>query len=108
MITSKRLFKLRCRGSNNSNRLTTLITSNKQANINNLLMQRVYQAIDLIEANIVKGLLEQQQIEAHISGYFLQGGIGEIPPTGNTSLWVDDRHTDRAMEIIQSYENSPL
>lgn len=71
-------------------------------------MQRIYQANDLIEANIVKGLLEQQHIETYVSGYFLQGGVGEIPPTGNTSLWVDDRHVEQAMEIIRSYENSAL
>ena len=70
-------------------------------------MQRVYQASDLIEANIIKGLLEQQHIETHISGYFLQGGIGEIPPAGNTSIWVADDHTVRALEIIYTYENSP-
>ncbi len=69
-------------------------------------MQRIYDASDLIEANIVKGLLEQQYIEVYVSGFYLQGGVGEIPPAGNTSIWVDDEGADRAREIVKEYENA--
>ncbi|WP_236860578.1 putative signal transducing protein [Candidatus Reidiella endopervernicosa] len=44
-------------------------------------MKIVYRARDITEAEIVKGMLLSNEIEAHVSGYFLQGGIGEIAPT---------------------------
>ena len=67
-------------------------------------MQRIYDANDLIEAHIVKGLLEQQNIEVYIGGYYLQGGIGELPVSGNVSVWVADEHIVRANEIINDYD----
>lgn len=69
-------------------------------------MQRVYQASDILEANIVKGLLEHNDISAYVAGYYLQGGVGEIPPSGNTSVWVEDDCYDRAQSIIEKYENA--
>lgn len=66
----------------------------------------IYNASDLIEANIVKGLLEQQHIEVYVSGFYLQGGVGEIPPADNTSIWVNDNDAKRAGEIVQAYENA--
>ena len=71
-------------------------------------MRRIYDASDLIEANIVKGLLEQQRIEVYVSGFYLQGGVGEIPPAGNNSIWVDDEEANRAREIVKKYENGSL
>jgi len=70
-------------------------------------MQRIFDASDLIEANIVNGLLEQQAIEGYVSGFYLQGGVGELPPAGNTSIWVNDENANRAREIVKEYENGP-
>lgn len=67
-------------------------------------MQRVYDAADIIEASIVKGLLEQYEINAHIGGYYLQGGVGEVPASGTTTLWVDDADVAEAYRIIGAYE----
>lgn len=44
-------------------------------------MKIVYRAGDITEAEIVKGMLLSNNIEAHVSGYYLQGGIGEMAPT---------------------------
>jgi hypothetical protein len=68
-------------------------------------MKRIYDASDIIEANIVKGLLEQCGIETYISGFYLQGGVGEIPVSGHTSLWVADDQTAAARDLIGQYEN---
>ncbi|MGH8556447.1 MAG: DUF2007 domain-containing protein [Methylococcales bacterium] len=70
-------------------------------------MQRVYAASDIIEASIVKGLLEQCGIEVYGSGFYLSGGIGEIPVNGNTDIWVADDHVAQARELIRQYENDP-
>ena len=69
-------------------------------------MQPVYQAQDVLEASIVKGLLEQYGIEVYISGFYLQGGVGELPASGNTALWVDDRQVSEAEEIIERYKQA--
>ena len=69
-------------------------------------MQRIYDANDLIEAHIIKGLLEQQDIEVYIGGYYLQGGIGELPASGNVSIWVADQQSIHAIEIIKEYDRS--
>ncbi|MGR9106631.1 MAG: putative signal transducing protein [Gammaproteobacteria bacterium] len=67
-------------------------------------MQRIYEASDIIEANILKGLLEQLGIEVYVSGFYLQGGIGEIPVSGNTGIWVADEQIETAREVVRLYE----
>jgi Putative prokaryotic signal transducing protein len=67
-------------------------------------MQRIYNASDIIDANIVKGLLEQCGIEVYISGFYLQGGIGEIPVSGNNGIWVADHQVAAARELVRQYE----
>lgn len=69
-------------------------------------MQRVYQPSNILEASIVKGLLEQHDISVYVAGFYLQGGIGEIPPSGNASIWVDDNCFDQARSIIEEYQNN--
>ncbi len=71
-------------------------------------MQRIYDASDLIEASIIKGLLEQQHIKVYVSGFYLQGGVGEIPPAGNTSIWVDDEDANQASKIVRTYDESSV
>lgn len=72
----------------------------------NFIMQCIYDASDLIEAHIVKGMLEQQNIDFYIGGYYLQGGIGELPASGNVSLWVADEKIVQAIEIIKAYDSN--
>lgn len=64
----------------------------------------IYSTSDYIEAHIIRGMLEQQQVDCHIGGYYLQGGVGEVPVSGNTLIWVEDCKADRAREIIRCYD----
>lgn len=66
-------------------------------------MQQIYQAENIFDANIVKGLLEQGGVQVYISGYYLQGGVGELPASGNTSIWVDDDQVTLAQQLIAEY-----
>ncbi len=66
-------------------------------------MRQIYQADDILEANIVKGMLEQCGIKAHVHGAYLQGGIGLLPVTGMVSLWVEDDQADAARRLIDQY-----
>ncbi|BCX88172.1 hypothetical protein MIN45_P0540 [Methylomarinovum tepidoasis] len=69
-------------------------------------MQPVYEAGDILEAHIVKGFLEQWGIEVHISGYYLQGGIGELPVSGLVRLWVADEAVARARQALAAYHDT--
>ena len=66
----------------------------------------IFTANDLIEGNLVKGLLEANGIEAMVNGEYLQGGIGELPPMGHITLSVEEADEQRAKEIIQKYEDN--
>ncbi len=69
-------------------------------------MKIVYRAGDITEAEIVKGMLLSNSIEAHASGFYLQGGIGEMAPTDLAKVHVPDEDYDRAREIIREYEGN--
>jgi len=69
-------------------------------------MQRIYDANNLIEAHILKGLLEQQYIDVYVGGFYLQGGIGELPVSGNVSIWVANEQAEQAAEIIKEYDTN--
>lgn len=66
-------------------------------------MQRIYNAQDIMEGNILKGLLGQCGIAANLSGYYLQGGIGELPVSGTVSIWVEDQDVEQARSIVDEY-----
>lgn len=67
-------------------------------------MPLLYQAANSLEANLLKGLLEQQGIEASIAGEYLQGGIGELPVAGMVTLNVEQTDLHAAQKIIKDYE----
>ena len=69
-------------------------------------MQPVYEASDILEAHIVKGFLAQWGVEAHISGYYLQGGIGELPVSGLVRLWVADEAVETARRALAAYRDA--
>ena len=64
----------------------------------------VYRAKDLIEANIVAGLLRAHDIDCHVGGHYLQGGMGEIGTSGFTNVHVEDDDYDRARDLVEEYE----
>ena len=69
-------------------------------------MKIVYRAGDITEAEIVKGMLLSNDIEAHVSGYYLQGGIGEMAPTDLAKVHVSDEDYERAKVLILEYEGN--
>ncbi|VAW97748.1 hypothetical protein MNBD_GAMMA23-619 [hydrothermal vent metagenome] len=69
-------------------------------------MIKIYTAQDITEAHIIKGLLEANQINAFVNGFYLQGGIGEIAPTNFAGISVDDDKVDAALDIIKAYERN--
>jgi len=69
-------------------------------------MKIVYRAGDITEAEIIKGMLLSYDIEAHVSGYYLQGGIGEMSPLDLAKVHVADEDYEKAKEILREYEGN--
>lgn len=69
-------------------------------------MIKVYDAANITEAHIVRGMLEANGIEAHVGGHYLQGGIGELAVEGFASVLVSDNEEVRARELIRKYERA--
>lgn len=66
-------------------------------------MKQVYIARYSGEADLLKGILENEGIEAQIQGEWLFSVRGEVPMTSDTqpSVWVvRDSDFDRAREIV--------
>ena len=71
----------------------------KQVNILKLL----YHANDVIEAHIIAGMLQAQDIPAWVGGYYLQGGVGELAPMGFATVMVPDADLPIASSILEEY-----
>lgn len=70
-------------------------------------MKKIFSANDVTEAQLVKGMLEQQGIATEMEGYYLQGAFGELPVIDMISLYVDDAEVNRAQLVVNEYmENS--
>lgn len=69
-------------------------------------MIKVYAAGNILEAQIVKGLLESNNISAFVNGFYLQGGIGEMAPTDFAGVSVEDNNVAAALDIIKDYEKN--
>ena len=64
-------------------------------------MKIVYQAENIIDANLVKNVLEQAGIVAFVSGQYLTGAIGELPVQGLVNVMVATVDWQRAREIAE-------
>jgi len=64
----------------------------------------VFSATSTTEAHLVKGLLAQFDIDAEVTGHYLQGAFGELPVTDIIRLVVEKHAEQRAKEIIEQYE----
>jgi len=69
-------------------------------------MKLIYRASDINEANIVSGMLRANGIDAHVGGYYLQGGIGELAAFGFANVHVPDEDAENARILIAQYEDA--
>lgn len=69
-------------------------------------MKTILHAQDLIEAQLIKNLLQSEGIESMILGEFLQGAIGELPPSGLIRVNVEDDIYEQALRLVEDYFNS--
>ena len=67
-------------------------------------MVKVFTAKNSIEANIVKGMLEANDIPAYVEGEYLQGAIGELSAIDFAFVSVNEVNEDKALNLINEYE----
>jgi hypothetical protein len=65
----------------------------------------IYDAENIIDANLVRDYLTQAGIEVFIQGEWLVGGIGELPADTRPHLWVKtQQEATRAQRLLQIYK----
>ena len=64
----------------------------------------VYEAENIIDANLVKNALEAEDIRAFVSGQYLTGAAGELPPLALVKVMVADIDFPRARAIAESID----
>ena len=66
-------------------------------------MRRIYEPQDLIEAEMLIGMLASEGISVHLCGRHLVGALGELLLGGLLGLLVDDAEALRAQALIAAY-----
>jgi len=69
-------------------------------------MQRIYEPENLMEAELLLGMLASEGIEAILQGRDLIGGTGELPALGLLGLAVADDQARCARELIDAYNTA--
>jgi hypothetical protein len=64
-------------------------------------VQIVYRAENIIDANLVKNALEQEGILAFVSGQYLTGAAGELPPMSLVNVMVAEIDFSRARAVAE-------
>ncbi len=68
-------------------------------------MLRIYEAENIIDAQLALDELRAGGLDAFIKGQHLAGGAGELPLTGVISVWITiPQHEQRARDIIMEFE----
>lgn len=63
-------------------------------------MRVVYEAENLIDAHLVKGVLEEAGIPAFVRGEFLTGAMGELPVSGMLAVCVPEVSWPDAADLV--------
>ena len=64
-------------------------------------MKIVYEAENIIDANLVKNALEHAGINSFVSGQYLTGAAGELPPLALVNVMVAEIDWPRARPIVE-------
>ena len=61
----------------------------------------------MVEAQLIVDELKEGGMQSYITGSYLSGAIGELPPTEVIGVWLEQAaHQERARSIIDDYEAS--
>jgi hypothetical protein len=71
-------------------------------------MRVVYEAENVIDAHLMKGMLEAEEIPAYVRGEHLTGGIGELPVMGLVAVCVAEIDLAAAERIVAVWRSEPV
>lgn len=61
----------------------------------------------MVEAQLIVDELQAGGMQARVTGSYLSGAIGELPPTEVIGVWLDQaQHHERARAVINEFEAS--
>ncbi|PWB35354.1 hypothetical protein DCO48_02735 [Pseudomonas sp. SDI] len=66
-------------------------------------MQRIYEPENLLEAELLIGMLSSEGVKVHLAGRDLVGAAGELPLQGLLGLAVADEQAEYARALIAAY-----
>ena len=69
-------------------------------------MIEVYRGSDYFEAQLLKGLMEQDGLQVFLHGAALQGGLGEVPALGHLSITVNDADADMLVSYAEAHSKT--
>ncbi len=69
-------------------------------------MVKLFSADDTIEAHLLRHMLEQQGMQAFITGEHLESAIGELPAAGLVDVWVLEEHLEDAQDVLDDFLES--
>lgn len=68
-------------------------------------MRVIYEAENIIDAHLVKGVLEQAGLPVYIRGEYLTGAIGELPVAGLVAVCVPAVCVEEASRLLLVFRN---
>ena len=68
------------------------------------LMKTIYKAANIMEAHIVAGMLTAGRFDAHVGGFYLQGAMGDLPPTEGVPVMVPEEDVAETLELVRDYD----
>jgi len=74
-------------------------------------MRKIYTAKNPIDAHLLKGALEGENIQVIVQGDFLWSARGELPISQDTcpSVWIiDDADYEKALQIIEDFRSQEM
>ncbi len=69
-------------------------------------MKIVYRAANLIEADIVAGMLQSRGIEAEVGGRYLQSAVGDAAVHDFARVLVSEQQYDEALAVVAEYDST--
>lgn len=63
-------------------------------------MRIIYRAENLIDAHLVRNVLEGAGIPAHVGGEYLTGAMGELPVMGLVTVMVAEHDVPVASDLV--------
>ena len=70
------------------------------------MMRRIYEPENLLEAEMLSGMLASEGIAVQVVGRDLIGAVGELPMQGLLGLAVADEQAEYARQLIDAYNGA--